>query len=104
MYRWLIIICLCFIAGPSFAASQTGKISYYWKGSKTASGERFDKHAMTCAHPRLPFGTLVTVRGVTCRVTDRGPFIKGRILDVSLGVAKRIGMLGAGVVHATIHW
>ncbi len=95
-------------AFPSYASSQSGGVSYYWQGQHTASGERFNKHANTCAHRKLPFGTWVTVshRGlsVKCRVNDRGPFIKSRVLDVSLGVARQLNMTGAGVIHATIFW
>lgn len=88
--------------------SQTGKISYYHEGQTTAFGERFDPHAMTCAHKTLPRGTKITIsyrsREVVCTVNDRGPYRKGRILDVSLGVAKRLFMTTAGVIHGTINW
>ncbi len=105
----VLILAFCLLAVPSsYATSHTGKISYYSEGSFTASGERFNKRALTCAHRTLPFGTNVQVeyRGkvVTCRVNDRGPFISGRILDVSLASAHALGMEGAGVVVATIEW
>lgn len=105
-----VIICLALISFPSFAQSREmkGVISYYSEGRHTASGERFNKNSLTCAHKRLPFGTKVVVtlryRAATCRVNDRGPFRKGRILDVSLGTARALGMLGVGVVMATIRW
>jgi len=93
---------------PSYAASHTGRISYYSEGSLTASGERFNKRALTCAHRTLPFGTIVRVgyrgRTISCRVNDRGPFIRGRMLDVSLASAHALGMNGAGVVLATMEW
>src|SRR5882724_4475718 len=105
----VLILAFCLLAVPSsYATSHTGKISYYSEGSLTASGERFNKRALTCAHRTLPFGTNVQVeyRGkvVTCRVNDRGPFIAGRILDVSLEAAKALQMVDAGVITTTIVW
>ena len=89
--------------GRSFA----GKASYYGNesGSRTASGQRFNQNAMTAAHRSLPFGTKlrVTHRGqsVVVTVNDRGPFIRGRVLDLSKGAARAIGLTGAGVGHVT---
>jgi len=105
----VLILAFCFLsASYSYAKSHTGKISYYSEGSLTASGERFNKRALTCAHRMLPFGTNVQVeyRGkvVTCRVNDRGPYIAGRILDVSLEAAKALQMVDAGVITTTIVW
>lgn len=83
-------------------------ISFYHEGQMTSSGERFRPLDMTCAHRTLPFGTIVVIqRGhkeVECRVNDRGPFVRGRVLDVSLGVARKLGMTGAGVVMAVISY
>jgi rare lipoprotein A len=79
------------------------KASFYYHGSKTASGERFNPNGLTAAHRSLPFGTMLrlvnhsTGRSVTVRVNDRGPFIKGRGLDVSRGAAAALGMIGSGV-------
>ena len=90
-------------SGHGFA----GKASFYGNesGSKTASGQRFNQNAMTAAHRSLPFGTKlrVTHRGqsVVVTVNDRGPFIKGRVLDLSKGAARAIGLTGAGVGHVT---
>ena len=90
-------------SGRSFA----GVASFYGNesGSKTASGQRFNQNAMTCAHRSLPFGTKlrVTHRGqsVVVTVNDRGPFIKGRVLDLSTGAARAIGLTGAGVGKVT---
>jgi rare lipoprotein A len=90
-------------SGHSFA----GKASFYGNesGSKTASGQRFNQNAMTAAHRSLPFGTKlrVTHRGQSVIVTinDRGPFIRGRVLDLSKGAARAIGLTGAGVGHVT---
>jgi peptidoglycan lytic transglycosylase len=89
--------------GRSFA----GRASFYGNesGSKTASGQRFNQNAMTAAHRSLPFGTKlrVTHRGqsVVVTINDRGPFIKGRVLDLSTGAARAIGLTGAGVGHVT---
>ena len=77
-------------------------------GRKTASGETFDPGALTMAHRTLPFGTLVRVtnlenqRTVELVVNDRGPFVRGRIADVSEAAARRLGMVGDGVVEALI--
>ena len=90
-------------SGHSFS----GKASFYGNesGSKTASGQRFNQNAMTAAHRSLPFGTKlrVTHRGqsVVVTINDRGPFIKGRVLDLSTGAARAIGLTGAGVGHVT---
>lgn len=87
--------------------SETGKASYYGQahhGKRTASGERFDQHALTAAHRTLPFGTRVRVtnlnneRSVVVRINDRGPFVRGRIIDLSRAAAERLDMLRAGVV------
>lgn len=88
-----------------------GLASYYGRkfhGRRTASGERYDMHAMTAAHPALAFGSRVEVtnlengRKVKVRINDRGPFIKGRIIDLSYAAAKRIGMLPQGVVKVSV--
>jgi rare lipoprotein A len=77
-------------------------------GKKTASGELFDPAALTMAHRTLPFGTRVRVtnlenqRSVTVVVNDRGPFVSGRIADLSEAAARRIGMVAHGVVEALL--
>lgn len=85
----------------------TTKMTYYgpgFHGRKTASGERFNKHAMTTAHKTLPFGTRLKVtnpksgRSVVVRVNDRGPFRKGYSLDLSEGAARSIGISSGAVV------
>ena len=89
------------------SGSFSGKASFYGNesGSKTASGQRFNQNAMTAAHRSLPFGTKlrVTHRGqsVVVTINDRGPFIKGRVLDLSTGAARAVGLTGAGVGHVT---
>jgi rare lipoprotein A len=93
--------------GSSGGRSFSGKASFYGNesGSRTASGQRFNQNAMTAAHRSLPFGTKlrVTHRGqsVVVTINDRGPFIKGRVLDLSTGAARAIGLTGAGVGHVT---
>lgn len=93
-----------FSTNPAFA--QCGRASWYALHSKTASGERMNPSAMTAAHRSLPFGTKVRVtnkhngKSVVVRINDRGPFIKGRVIDLSKGAAKQIGMISRG--HASI--
>lgn len=85
-----------------------GKASYYWQPQAVASGGRFNPNAMTAAHKTLPFGTRVRVtnkhngRSVTVRINDRGPYVKGRIIDLSKAAAYKIGMQGAGVVSVSV--
>ncbi|MDP2173765.1 MAG: septal ring lytic transglycosylase RlpA family protein [Candidatus Cloacimonadaceae bacterium] len=85
--------------------------SYYYgkfHGRKTASGERFDQYALTCAHKSLPFQTILKItnlkngKTVVVRVTDRGPFIRGRDIDLSYAAAKEIGMLKTGVQRVDV--
>jgi rare lipoprotein A len=98
--------CCCLGGGSGFGDVQYGEASYYGKdfhGRKTASGETFDMYAMTCAHKTLPFNTRVKVtnmnnkKSVIVRVNDRGPFVKGRIIDLSYGAAKKIDLVSVGV-------
>ena len=89
----------------------TGKASWYgpgFHGRRTANGERFNQNAYTAAHRSLPFGTKVRVtnlnngRSVTVRINDRGPFIRGRIIDLAAGAAKAIGLYSSGVAPVRI--
>jgi rare lipoprotein A len=88
-------------------ASQ-GLASFYTEGSQTASGEKFDTHELTAAHPTLPFGTRLRVtnvasgRSVTVRVNDRGPYVPGRIVDVSYSAANALGMVGGGIAKVRL--
>ena len=93
------------LAGEYAREYQRGGASWYgpgFHGRRTANGERYDMHAMTAAHRTLPFGTWVRVhslvngREVDVRITDRGPFIRSRVIDVSRGAAEALGMLGLG--------
>jgi peptidoglycan lytic transglycosylase len=94
-------------AGDTPVASQ-GLASFYTEGTQTASGEKFDTHELTAAHPTLPFGTrlrvtnVATGRSVTVRVNDRGPFVPGRAVDVSYAAAESLGMVGKGVAKVKL--
>ncbi|ADV10019.1 septal ring lytic transglycosylase RlpA family protein [Mesorhizobium sp. M7A.F.Ca.CA.001.09.2.1] len=89
-------------ASSATAAAQCGRASWYALHSRTASGERMNPSAMTAAHRTLPFGTKLRVtnknngRSVVVRINDRGPFIKGRVLDLSKGAAGQLGFIGSG--------
>lgn len=95
-----------FVASTMPASAQCGRASWYALTSKTASGERMNPSAMTAAHRNLPFGTKLKVtnnsngKSVVVRINDRGPFIKGRVLDLSKGAAGKLGFVGAG--HTSI--
>jgi rare lipoprotein A len=85
-----------------------GVASFYTEGTKTASGEKFNTLDMTAAHPTLPFGTKLRVtnvasgKSVTVRVNDRGPFVQGRVVDVSYSAADALGMVGKGVAKVKL--
>jgi rare lipoprotein A len=90
---------------------EVGEASWYgpgFHGNQTASGEVYDMEAMTAAHKRLPFGTRVRVmnmdngREIEVRINDRGPFARGRIIDLSRAAAREIGMLGSGTARVRI--
>jgi rare lipoprotein A len=89
--------------GSGSGRTFSGMASYYGNesGSKTASGERFNQNALTCAHRSLPFGTKLRVthgdRSVVVTVNDRGPFVHGRVLDLSTAAARAVGLTSAGV-------
>jgi|SRR6185503_854073 len=102
--RFLAALFLC-LAVP--AQAETCRASHYgvgdgYGGKRTASGERMNPAAMTAAHRSLPFGTRVRVshgaRSVVVRINDRGPFVRGRCLDLSAGAARAIGLPGVGRV------
>ena len=95
------------VASSSGGHSFSGMASYYGNesGSRTASGQRFNQSAMTAAHRSLPFGTKLRVthggQSVVVTINDRGPFVRGRVLDLSTGAARAIGLTGAGVGRVT---
>jgi rare lipoprotein A len=94
-------------AADTPTASQ-GLASFYSEGGRTANGEKFDAHELTAAHPTLPFGTrlrvtdVATGRSVTVRVNDRGPYVPGRVVDVSYSAADALGMVGKGVAKVKL--
>jgi rare lipoprotein A len=97
----------------SRVVTETGKASFYhdkFAGRKTASGERYNRNKLTAAHKTLPFGTMVKVtnltngRTVIVKVNDRGPFAKGRIIDLSKKAAHKVGMIDAGVANVKIEY
>lgn len=94
------------LAGETPKEFEQGKASWYgprFNGRRTANGERYNMNEMTAAHKTLPFGTVVRVRSlvngkeVDVRITDRGPFSRGRVIDLSRAAAQAIDMLGLGV-------
>lgn len=96
---------------PSVISVQQGQASYYGTrhhGRKTASGEPFNKHALTAAHRTLPFGSRVRVtnlhnqKSVVVRINDRGPYAKGRIIDLSEQAARELNMIHAGVARVKV--
>lgn len=95
-----------FVAGPASAKSGCGGASWYALSSKTASGERMNAAKLTAAHKSLRFGTKLRVtnsrngKSVVVRINDRGPFIRGRVLDLSKAAASHIGMVRSG--HAKV--
>lgn len=108
----LVLVTGCASLRPSDGDDRDeGLASYYadtLAGHETANGERYDPHAATCAHRTIPFGTWLEVVSVDsrarakCRVNDRGPFVKGRIVDVSRAVAVKLKMLDSGVARVRI--
>lgn len=109
----LVASMLCACGGPKRKAGpvEVGFASWYGKkfhGRQTACGERYDMHRLTAAHPSYPFGTVVLVtnlkngRQVKVRINDRGPFVRGRIIDLSYSAAKQLKMVADGVVKVRV--
>ena len=97
--------------GCSTLSSDSGDASWYgskYHGRKTASGEVYNQHQLTAAHRELPFGTKVKVtnrknnKSVIVRINDRGPFVSGRVIDLSFAAAKQIGIVQAGVADVEL--
>lgn len=95
----------------ALAQTERGKASYYaksWSGRKTADGSKLHHDSLTCAHKTYPFGTLLKVTNpanglsVIVKVTDRGPYVKGRIVDLSVRAAKELGMLSQGIAPVIV--
>jgi rare lipoprotein A len=95
-------------SGENTPRVSQGIASFYTEGTETASGEKFDTHELTAAHPTLPFGTRLRVtnvstgKSVTVRVNDRGPYVHGRVVDVSYSAAEALGMVGQGVAKVKL--
>jgi rare lipoprotein A len=93
---------------PGTKTASQGIASFYTEGTETASGEKFDTNDLTAAHPTLPFGTRLRVtnvasgQSVTVRVNDRGPYVQGRVVDVSHSAADALGMVGKGVAKVKL--
>ncbi len=97
MYRFACLA-LALLSIADAAKAESGLASYY--GGRGYRGE------MTCAHRTRPLGSMVTVthasHSIQCRVNDRGPFVRGRVIDVSISAARALGMMGAGVVRVSL--
>ena len=113
--RRCVLACLIIILNSQFSIlnsqTQVGKASFYSKratGARTASGERLHHDSMTCAHRTYPFGTQLNVtnlgngRSVVVRVNDRGPFVRGRIIDLSHGAARELDMIRQGIADVLV--
>jgi rare lipoprotein A len=108
---FFIMAALACAAVPGFAAQEEGLASWYggkFQGRTTSSGEIFDTNLMTAAHKSLPFGTIVKVtdqdtgRSTVVKINDRGPFVEGRIIDLSRAAAEELDMVGRGVARVTV--
>lgn len=106
----LLATLFSFFTAPAYAQSH-GDATYYgnrFHGRRTSDGSRYHKDSLTCAHRTLPFGTLLKVRNlkngreVVVKVTDRGPFRRGGIVDLSMAAAQEIGMVGQGVARVEV--
>ena len=115
MYRTKLLLValftLCNIFTLTIQAQSDGKASYYSNGlhgRKMSNGERYDRNAFTCAHRTLPFGTRLKItnprngKSVIVRVTDRGPFVRGRVVDLSYAAARELGTLASGVAYVKV--
>lgn len=104
----IILVAAVFLWSIPVKACETMRASWYGaeSGNRTANGERFDGSSMTAAHKTLPFGTRLKVsyngRSVTVRINDRGPYSKGRHLDLSRAAAAKLGMINAGVATVCV--
>jgi rare lipoprotein A len=103
-----VFLCFTFFLTTDPAAAQVGVASYYKYGRKTANGEPFNPNGLTAAHRTLKFGTRVRVthlktgKSVIVRINDRGPFIRGRIIDLSYGAARAVGLVGTDKVEIVV--
>ena len=105
--RSILVILTLFLPTNVYAFSQSGIASYYWQPQPVACGGRFNPNAMTAAHRTLKCGTKVKVKGkngriVIVTINDRGPYIRGRIIDLSLAAAKKMRMTKSGLLRVQI--
>ena len=115
MYRTKLLLialfALCNVFTLTIKAQSDGKASYYSNGlhgRRMSNGERYDRNAFTCAHRTLPFGTRLRItnprngKSVIVRVTDRGPFVRGRVVDLSYAAARELGTIASGVAYVKV--
>lgn len=109
--KFIVILFLCCMSTSMSAQVYNGKASYYgpgFHGRKCANGDVYDMYKMTCAHKTLPFGTRLKVtntkngKSAIVQVTDRGPYARGRIVDLSKAAAMELDMVAAGVANVTV--
>jgi len=105
---WTVAVVIGTTLCAASAQARGGNASWYGSGHRTASGERFNPNGMTAAHRSLPFGTRVRVtnrsngRSIVVRINDRGPFVRGRVIDLARGSARAIGMAGTSTVSMAV--
>ena len=107
----MLVLSLCLSSQTSNHKTETGKASYYtksWTGRLTSSGDRLHHDSLTCAHRTFPFGTLLQVTNpangnhVIVKVIDRGPYVKGRVIDLSHRAAKELGIIAQGIAPVIV--
>ncbi len=102
------VVCLTLLAGTSSNALAQSGIASIYSGGRTANGETASAHRLTAAHRTLPFGTMVKVtnrktgRSVVVRINDRGPFVRGRVIDVTPAAARALGFSGLAPVDLAV--
>ena len=111
IYKFYITFIALLLSFTAQAQPESGKASFYSKsssGRRTASGERLHHDSLTCAHRTYPFGTLLLVtnpengKHVIVKVTDRGPYVKGRVIDLSMRAAKELGIVAQGIAPVLV--
>jgi rare lipoprotein A len=109
--KGIVLLTALLTLSPVFAAAEEGLASWYggkFHGRMTSSGEVFDSNTLTAAHRTLPFGTIVKVtnldngKSVQVKINDRGPFVEGRIIDLSRAAAVALGMIDSGIAHVSL--
>jgi rare lipoprotein A len=107
LYAAIVPTAVAALMVPAVAQAESGRAAYYG-GGRTASGEHSGPGQLTAAHRTLPFGTRVLVtnlrngRSVIVRINDRGPYGRGRIIDVSIAAARQLGMISSGIAKVTV--